>query len=66
LERTTVVLRPVFAAADPALLQHGDVADAVLLGEVVGRGEAVAAAADDDDVVFRPGFRAAPGERPIR
>ena len=39
------------AAADPALLEHGDVGQAVLLGEVVGRAQAVAAAADDDGVV---------------
>jgi len=53
------------AAADPALLEHGDVADAMLLGEVVGGGETVAAAADDDHVVFRAGLRAAPGRRPV-
>ena len=41
------------AAAEPALLQHRDIGDAVLLGEVVGGREPMAAAADDDDVVFR-------------
>ena len=41
------------AAAEPALFQHRDIGDAVLLGEVVGGGEAMAAGADDDDIVFR-------------
>ena len=39
------------AAAQPALLQHRDIGDAVLLGEVVGRRQAVAAAADDHHLV---------------
>src|SRR5207302_9636568 len=39
------------ARADVALLEDGDVGDAVVLGEVVGRGETVRAPADDDDVV---------------
>ena len=39
------------AAGEIALLEHGDLADAVMLGEVVGRRQTVAAAADDDDVV---------------
>ena len=43
------------AAADPALLEHGDVGESVLLGEVERGREAVAAATDDDDVV--PGLR---------
>jgi hypothetical protein len=53
------------AAADPALLQHGDIGDAVLLGEVVSRRQAVAAAADDDDVILRLWLRAAPGFLPV-
>src|SRR3546814_888724 len=48
------------AAAEPALLQHGDVGDAVVLGEVVGGGEPMPAAADDDCVVGRLGRRRAP------
>ena len=40
------------AAAEPALLQHRDIGDAVLLGEVIGGGQPMAAGADDDDVVF--------------
>jgi hypothetical protein len=39
------------AAADPALLEHGDAGLPELLGEVEGGGEAVAAAAHDEDVV---------------
>jgi hypothetical protein len=46
------------AAADPALFDHGDVGDAVLLREVVRGGEAMPAAADDHDVVFLLRFRA--------
>src|SRR5262249_47559891 len=41
------------SAAEPALFEHGDIGDAVFLGEVVGGGEAMAAGADDDDIVFR-------------
>ena len=48
------------AASDPALLQHGDVGDAVDGREVVGRRQAVAAAADDDDVVGRFRLRIPP------
>ena len=39
------------ARADVRLLEHGDVRDAVVLGEVVGGREPVRAAADDHDVV---------------
>ncbi|MNN23296.1 hypothetical protein D3C81_1366890 [compost metagenome] len=47
------------AAAQVALLDHGNVGDAVLFGQVVGRGQAMAATADDNHVVdlFR-GWRA--------
>ena len=51
---------PGVAAADPALLEHGDVGDAVLLGEVVRGREPVPAAADDDDVVLALRLGAAP------
>src|SRR6185437_1202856 len=40
--------------ADVALLDHGHVLHPVVLGQVVGRGHAVGAAADDDGVVARP------------
>lgn len=43
---------PGIAAAEPALLDHRHIGDAVLLGEIVGSTQAVAAGADDDDVVF--------------
>ena len=52
------------AATEPALFQHGDVANAVLLGEIVGGSEAVTAAADDYDVVGGLGVGAAPLLRP--
>src|SRR5262249_37195464 len=44
----------------PAALEHGDVRDAVLGGEVVGRGQPVAAGAHDDHVVGRLRLRGAP------
>src|SRR5690606_17766471 len=50
------------AAAQPALVDHRDIGDAVLLGEVIGRAEAVTAGADDHHVVFGPGL----GLRPLR
>src|SRR3954466_4626225 len=53
------------AAAQPAALEHRDVADAVLLRQVIGGGEAVAAAADDDDVVRRLRLGRAPVRRPV-
>ncbi len=53
------------AAAEPALLQHGHVPDAVLLGEVVRRRQPVAAAADDHHVVLGFWLGAAPRERPV-
>ncbi len=56
---------PGIAAADPALFEHGDVPHAVLFCQVIGGGEAVAAAADDDGVVGRLGFRRAPLPRPV-
>jgi hypothetical protein len=42
---------PGVAAADPALLDHGDVRDPMLPGEIIRGRQAVAATADDDDVV---------------
>ena len=54
------------AATQPALLDHGDVADAVVLREVVGGGQPVAAAADDHRVILRLRLRRAPGRRPAR
>ena len=53
------------AGADPALFQHRDVGDAVLLGEVIGGRKAMAAAADDDDVIGRLRRGIAPDRRPM-
>ena len=56
---------PGVAAAEPSLLEDRDVGDPVLLGQVVGGGEAVAAAADDDHVVGVLRLRPPPGPRPV-
>ena len=56
---------PDIAGAEPALLQHRDIGDAVLLGEIIGGRQPMPAAADDDDVVFLLGLRLAPGRRPV-
>src|SRR6185295_2540633 len=53
------------AAAEPAALEHRDVADAVLLRQVIRSGQAVAAAADDDHVVRRSWLGRAPVRRPV-
>src|SRR5262249_210894 len=55
---------PGIAAAEPTFLQHRNVGDAVLLGEVVGGGQAVAAATDDDHIIVRLRLGAAPGLLP--
>src|SRR6185437_9814654 len=55
---------PGIAAAEPALLDDGDVGDAMIFGEVVGSRQAVPAATDDDDVVGGIRRRAAPCLRP--
>ncbi|MNC38062.1 hypothetical protein D3C75_866520 [compost metagenome] len=44
------------ATAQVGLFQHGDVGDAVVLGQVVGDGQAVAAAANDHHVITRLEF----------
>ena len=51
------------AGAQPALLQHRHIGEAMLLGEVIGRRQAMPAAADDDDVIFRLRLGLAPGRR---
>jgi hypothetical protein len=55
---------PGIAAADPTLLQHGDVAQAVQLGEIIGSGKPMTAAADDHHVVGRLRFGIAPSPLP--
>ena len=53
------------AGAKPALLQHGDVLQAMFLGEVIGRRQPMPAAADDDDVIFLLRHGIAPGGLPV-
>src|SRR3546814_18570437 len=48
-------IAPRIAAAEPTLLDHCHIADAVLLGQIIGRAQAVPAGADNHDVIF--GFR---------
>ena len=59
-----VVLRPTLPRPMAALLEHGDIGDAVVAGQVVGGGEPMPAAADDDHVVAGFGLRIAPGALP--
>src|SRR5713226_9266923 len=54
------------AAAQPALLEHGDVGDAVIPGEIVGGRQTVAAATDDNDVIGRLRIGSPPSLRPVR
>ena len=53
------------AAADPALLEHSDIADAVFLGQVESRGKTMPAATDNNYIVVTLGLRLAPGCVPI-
>ena len=53
------------AAAEPALLEHRDAADTVPLRKVVGGGQPMPAAADDDGVIARLRLGAAPRRRPV-
>ena len=55
---------PRIAHADQAALQHGDIGEAMLLGQIVGSGQPVAAAADDDHIIGSLGVRIAPRRRP--
>ena len=59
-----VVFRPRIAAADPAFFQHGDICKAMVFGQVIGTGQAVAAAAHDDGIVGAFWFRVAPRRFP--
>ncbi len=51
---------PGVAAADPSLLEHGDVRQTVFFREVVGGAQPVSAAADDDRIVACLGGSLAP------
>src|SRR3546814_17712033 len=51
---------PVVSSADPSPLDHGNIGHAVVFGEIIGRSEAVPAAADDDRVISRLGLRLPP------
>ena len=53
------------ATTDPAFFEHGDIADAVFLREVVRGSQAVTATADNDHVVLPFRLRAAPGLAPL-
>jgi hypothetical protein len=53
------------ARAEIALLQHRHIGDAVYLGKIVGRGQPVPAAADDDHVIFRLRIRRPPCRLPV-
>ena len=53
------------AAADPAFLQHGNVADPVFFCQVVGASQTVAATADDEHIVLFPRRGTAPGLLPV-
>ena len=55
---------PGVAAAEPALLDHADMAAFVGLGEIIGGREPMPAAADDDEVIGRLRLRLAPRLRP--
>ena len=48
------------AAAQPALFQHGNIAHAMLLGQIVGGAEAVTPTANNDRIIGRFGLRRAP------
>src|SRR3984957_19078524 len=51
---------PGIAAAEPALLQHRDIVEAVLLGEIIGGREPMPAGTDDDRIIGRLRLRVAP------
>ena len=55
---------PDIAAADIALFQHRDIAQPVFGGQVIGGGQAMAATADDHDVIGRLRLRVAPMRAP--
>ena len=56
---------PGVPAANPPSLHHSDVGDAVVLGQVVRRGQAMAATAHHHHVIGRPGLGLTPGRGPV-
>ena len=55
---------PGIAAAQPALVDHRDIGDAVLLGQIIGGTQTMPARADDDHVIFGLGLAVGPLLRP--
>ncbi len=53
------------ARADIALFQHGDIGNAEFLGEIIGRCQAMPAAADDDHVIMWFRLRRTPHRLPM-
>ena len=60
-----VVLRPVLPPPSQPFFQHGDAVHAMIPGQVVGAGQSMSAAANDDDVVVMSRLRIAPGSTPV-
>ena len=56
---------PDIAGAEPAFFEHRHVGDAMHLGEIIGGGKPMPAAADNDDVIVFLGLRLAPGGCPV-
>ena len=56
---------PDVAGTKPALLEHRHIAEAKFLGEIIGRRQAMAAAAHDNNVIGRLRRRIAPGRHPV-
>src|SRR5580700_4551626 len=57
-------IAPDIAETDTPALQHRDIADAVILGKIIGACQAMTATADDDDIIGRLGHRLAPSRAP--
>ena len=58
-------IAPSVAATQPALLDHGDFGHFVVLGQIIGGGEAMAASTDDHRVIFGLGIGRTPGAFPV-
>ena len=55
---------PDIARADIAFLDHGNAADIVVLGEIMGSGQTMTTAADNHHIIMTRRLGAAPGRRP--